>query len=156
VSAPVRADRLARYTELIERERETLEELAVRVAEGESLWEICEEWAVPYGRFAGWIAADPRRQDIYDGARSIRADALADEIVEIADDETIDHQKAAVRIKARQWVATKWGRERYGEQSTVTVAVVDVREALAAARGRVIAGHAVAVIEAPPSADDDL
>ena len=52
------SDRIARYAERIAQERETLEELAVRVAEGESLVEVCRAWDVPYGRIAAWVAAD--------------------------------------------------------------------------------------------------
>lgn len=116
------ADRMARYLALIERERETLEELAVRVAEGESLKAVCAAWDIPVGRFGAWLAADPRRRDIYEGARQLRADALADEILEIADGKAGsqgDHLRDALSIRARQWVASKWDRSRYGDSVVV-------------------------------------
>lgn len=112
-------DRVARYLALIERERETLEELAVRVAEGEGMVAVCRAWDIPHGRFAAWVAADARRQEIYEGARKLRADALADEMLEIADREGDDVQQKALEIRARQWVASKWDRGRYGDAMVV-------------------------------------
>jgi len=115
----VATDRVARYLAVIERERETLEELAVRVAEGESLAAVCKSWDIPAGRFGAWIASDPRRRDIYEGARQLRADALSDEVLEIADEKGEDHQRDALRIRARQWAASKWDRGRYGDSVVV-------------------------------------
>jgi hypothetical protein len=113
-------DRLARYVARIESERETLEELAVRVAEGESLADVCRAWDVPHGRFAGWIAADPARRDIYDGALRLRADAEAAEAVRIADKEGAENTAhASLRVRVRQWAASKWDRARYGESVQV-------------------------------------
>ena len=119
MSAPIKADRIARYLERIEAERDTMEELAVRIAEGESLKAICATWNIPLGRFAGWIASDPRRQDIYDGAKRLRADAVADELIAIADDGGADVAHAALRSKVRQWAASKWDRGRYGDSVVV-------------------------------------
>ncbi len=134
-------DKIARYVRMIESERETLTEMAERVASGETLVAICTGWDIPYGRFAAWLSADGRRSDVYEAARKIRADALADETLKIADDKNddVDHQLRALRIKARQWVAAKWDRDRYGEALDVRVAVVDVRGALEEARGRLVA-----------------
>jgi len=119
MSTPIKSDRIARYAALIERERETLEEFAVRIAEGESLAAICKAWDVPAGRLGAWIASDQRRQDIYEGARKLKADALADEMLEIADREGDDVQQKALEIRARQWVAARWDRARYGDAVVV-------------------------------------
>src|SRR5258708_22369667 len=111
----IMVDRIARYAALIERERETMEELAVRVAEGEGLKAICTAWDIPLGKFSSWIAEDPGRQDIYYWARRLRADALADEMLQIADRAGEDVQQNALEIGARQWVASKWDGARYGD-----------------------------------------
>jgi len=136
VSAPVRADRLARYTELIEAERETMEQLSLRIAEGESLAKICREWDVPYGRFAAWIADDPRRVEVLEGAMRIYTDALAYEALEIANtteegervkttdegtetvrEDMLGHRK--LKVDTRMRLMAKWNRGRYGDSVQV-------------------------------------
>jgi hypothetical protein len=136
VSAPVRADRLARYTELIEAELETMEELSLRIAEGESLAKICKEWDVPYGRFAAWIADDPSRKELLEGAMSIYTDTLAYEALEIADtpeegervkttdagtevvrEDMLGHRK--LKVDTRMRLMAKWNRSRYGDSVQV-------------------------------------
>ena len=123
----VTADRLARYVELIARERETMEELAIRVAGGETLPQVCAAWDVPYGRLAAWVASDTRRSDVYEGARRIRADAIAEDVIDISDGkrpvtdgEPLDHQRDALRVKARQWALRCWDPRRYGDRTEVT------------------------------------
>ncbi len=115
VGTPIRSDRIARYAALIEREAQTLEELAQRVAEGEALTDICAAWDVPYGRVRTWLSADARRLELYYAAQEFYADAMAAETVVIADGGGGDTAHAALRIRARQWVAARWARERYGD-----------------------------------------
>jgi hypothetical protein len=116
----VMSDRIARFTELIERERETMEELAQRVAVGETLVEVCLAWDVPYGRVMGWLVADAARREVYEGAQAFYADAIAAQTVRIADDEGGgNHLHSAQKIKARQWLAGKYARGRFGDAVVV-------------------------------------
>ena len=85
MSMPVRADRVARYLELIEREAETLEEMGQRVAEGEGLMAICAAWDVPYARVMGWLMADAKRYEVYRRALEVAAHAEVAEALVIAD-----------------------------------------------------------------------
>lgn len=115
----MKADRVARYAALIEAESATLEEMAQRVAEGETLAEVCAAWDVPYGRVRAWISADPRRLELYQAAQSFYADALAMETIAIADGGGGDTAHAALRNRARQWLAGKLDRARYGDSVVV-------------------------------------
>ena len=84
MSMPVRADRVARFLELIEHEAETLESLEQRIAEGEGLPAICKSWDVPYARVIGWLMADAKRYEVYCRALEVAAHALVAETVELA------------------------------------------------------------------------
>jgi hypothetical protein len=92
MSAPIKADRLARFNELIASEDSTLEELFQRMTctpEGgsrpESLSEVCAAWDVPYGRMLGWLMADADRYATYQRALEIAAHELVAQTLEIAD-----------------------------------------------------------------------
>lgn len=108
------ADRLVRYTQLIARS-DLMEEIAQRVAEGEPLASLCKAWDVPIGRVKAWLVSDLSRQDLYESAQRFYADAIAAETVVIADEGAADVSHANLRIKARQWLAGKWDRARYGD-----------------------------------------
>lgn len=132
-------DRIARFVELIApgRSAATMDELSQRVAEGETLDAVCQEWAVPYGRVSAWLAADPMRMSTYESALRLWADRLATETVALADDGGGDVQHARLRVDTRMKLVSKLDRTRFGERLDVTVAVVDVRGALEEARARV-------------------
>lgn len=115
MSQPVAQDRIARYVALIEREQETMTELAERVASQWTLEQVCAAWDVPFARMAAWIAADARRREMYEGAQAIAADGYANDTVLIADSGGGDTQHTKVRIAARQWIAARWDRGRYGD-----------------------------------------
>ncbi|SRR5258708_23386 len=136
MSSPIRADRVARYAALIEAEGATLEELAQRVADGDSLVAICKDWDVPYGRFASWVASDPARNDVYEGALRIYTDAMAfeardiadttqlgerrkttDEGTEVVEEDMLGHRK--LRVETRLKLMAKWHRARYGDSLVV-------------------------------------
>lgn len=108
-------DRIARYVALIEREGETMAEIAERVASRESLQDVCVAWEVPFARVAAWIASDARRRETYEAAQAIAADGYATETIKIADECGGDVQHGKAKIAARQWVASRWDRGRYGD-----------------------------------------
>ena len=74
----------------------------------------------------------------YSAAMEIRADLLADEIVEISDSGD-DPQKARNRIAARQWLAAKLKPRTYGERLEFSIQhSISVTEALTAAKARLL------------------
>ena len=68
----------------------------------------------------------------YQRAREMRADLDADDALTIADDETIDPQRARNMIEARKWRASKQYAKVYGDKldisSTQTISILDVRQ----------------------------
>lgn len=129
--AKKRPGRPSRYTEAIG------DEICERLANGESLKGICSEGLLPSMRTVlRWLADDEnegfRRK--YAHAREAQADALADEMLEIADDATNDWmlrnregheswelngehiQRSRLRLDARKWLASKLAPKKYGDK----------------------------------------
>lgn len=77
-------DRVARYLDLIQAP-ETLEVIGQRLADGETLMEVCRAWDVPYGRVMTWLMADGPRFEIYKRALEVAAHKHVSETVEIAE-----------------------------------------------------------------------
>ena len=117
-----------------------IEEMVARVCEGERLKEICKSKGWPYSVVARWVAGTPEVFRMYEQALMLAADDMAQETVPISDGAT--PETAAVdglRIKARQWAASKLYRDRYGSHSQVTVTHEEgLGERLRRARERVI------------------
>ena len=127
-----------------------------RLSDGESLRTICAEDGMPHrATVFRWIAVNDIFRDQYARAREEQAEAMADEIVSIADEgehkvlegdggTIVVYDSTAVarnrlRIDARKWVASKLKPKKYGEKldlshagqidSHITVAFVESSEA---------------------------
>lgn len=108
-----------------------------RIADGESLRDICKESDKPNkGTFFRWIANDPKLCDQYAKAREAQAEFMADEILNIADDGSNDWifqngddearekyklngeaiARSRLRVDARKWVASKLLPKKYGDK----------------------------------------
>ena len=105
-----------------------------RMAEGESLRAVCRDPAMPdKATVLRWLADKDKAEfrDQYAHARDMRADALFDEALEIADDaagdwtedgngnEVLDHehvQRSRLRVDTRKWAAGKLAPKRYGDK----------------------------------------
>lgn len=120
---------LARFNEVAENPS-TMPILVQRLSEGETLKDIAREWEIPYGRLAQWVIEDRERSEQYNVALKVWADALAQECVAIADEQSMvekrdggafdpDVPRDKLRIDTRLRLAGKWDRHRYGEQTKV-------------------------------------
>lgn len=84
------------------------------------------------------VEENPIRARAYAYAQQVRAEILADEVIEIADEEQ-DSQKARNRIDARKWYASKMQPQKYGDRIDLNVTnTVDLTAALAEAKRRVL------------------
>lgn len=102
--------RLASFTQ------EIADTICTRIADGESLRAICRDDAMPCtSTVCKWLAERDDFSERYARAREAQADALADEIVDIAD-RADDPNKARVQIDARKWMAGKLRPKKYGEK----------------------------------------
>lgn len=115
-----------------------------RIADGESLRTICDDDAMPgKSTVFRWLAANEPFRDQYTRAREAQADALFDDVLDIADDARNDWmvrrgeedagwvangehiQRSKLRIDARKWMAGKLRPKVYGEKQTHEVSGVD-------------------------------
>lgn len=108
---------------------EELERVIERMCEGESLRQICADPAMPsVGGVLNYAmlrrgADDPfvqRFAEAYSLAKEIRAEAWADEIVDIADMTEADRDHVAkdkLRIESRKWLLSKLLDRQYGDKS---------------------------------------
>lgn len=123
-----------------ERER-ACEEILAWVASGKSLRSICdkrEPGIPPHPTFILWCNNDPELASRYDRALMTRADVLAEEILEIADDARNDWmekqgdqpgyelngehvQRSKLRVDARKWVAASMHPKKYGANASVNL-----------------------------------
>ncbi len=105
-----------------------------RLAEGESLRAICADKAVPaISTVMGWLFDGNHNEfsEQYARAREAQAEIRADEIVDIADDDSNDFtadkdgklvansehiQRSRLRVDARKWIAAKLLPKRYGDK----------------------------------------
>lgn len=115
-------------------------EICERIACGEPLTKITKTPGMPsYATVQRWLSEESefqeKFQEIYARARSDQADTLADEIIEIADNDKgdyriaygkdgkpfvkVDHEnvhRSKLRVDARKWIASKLKPKRYGER----------------------------------------
>ncbi len=110
-----------------------------RIADGESLRRICDDEAMPSKSTVFEWLADERYEAFrtkYARAREAQADALFDEMIDIADDGRNDWmekknsegditgwqengeslRRSDMRIKTRQWMASKLQPKKYGDK----------------------------------------
>lgn len=95
------------------------------LSEGISLRTICLDPEMP-GKTTvfRWLAANKEFRDQYARARECQADAIADEILNIAD-EAEDAAKARVQIDARKWLAGKLRPKVYGDKVSQEITGAD-------------------------------
>lgn len=119
--------------------QEVFDTICERLADGESLRTICGDADMPSKTSVfRWLAADKALSDQYARAREAQADAIFDEILDIADDARNDWmardgeddrggyalngehiQRSKVRIDARKWMAGKLRPKVYGEKQEI-------------------------------------
>lgn len=63
-----------------------------------------------------WLRERESFCDQYARAKRESADAMADDIQAIADDERLDHNSRRVRVDARKWLASKLKPKVYGDK----------------------------------------
>jgi len=96
---------------------ETAAIICERIANGESLRSICADSSMPCtSTVCRWLAASEDFQRAMSCAREMQADTLAEEILEIADNEAEDPQSRRVRVDARKWYASKLRPQKYGDR----------------------------------------
>lgn len=89
-----------------------------KLADGQSLRSICREDEMPAtSTVCKWLSLLPAFAEQYARAREMQADALADEITDIADNIEGDPQRDRLRVDARKWAASKLKPRKYGDKT---------------------------------------
>jgi hypothetical protein len=104
-----------------------LDLICEQIADGKSLRSICSQEGMPVKyTVLRWLQADPAFAERYAQARVQAADALAEELQDLADQAIREPEKAnaiRVAIDAKKWIASKLRPKAYGdriEQHVVT------------------------------------
>ncbi len=121
------------------------------IAAGSSLSRALENQGMPsYVQAWRMIKADARLEEAYQRAVEQRADRLAEEIIELADEPFPGHlnpalagawaQQKRLQVDARKWVTSKLKPKTYGDKLDVTVLEkrISVIDALEQAQARVL------------------
>ncbi len=105
--------------------------ILAEVADGAGLIKSIRAAGMGLDRFYAWLEASPENQDKYARASKLRADAMFEEILEIADDgrrdytetadgrEVPDHdhiQRSKLRVDSRKWMLAKMMPKKYGDK----------------------------------------
>jgi hypothetical protein len=119
-------------------QQENVTAILEAIAAGASLTKACQKLGIPWKTVWNWRTRHPDFRAAYDRAVEERAHAQAEEVLDIADDDTRDvierkgkdgaaHlvqntvrvQRDRLRIQARQWSMGKALPERYGDLKTI-------------------------------------
>lgn len=102
---------------------ELAQEICERIAQGESLKHITDQEDMPTRKTVHtWLLSSDRKEFLhnYEAAREMQADVYADEMDDIARDETIDTQRARLIIDTRKWTSSKLKPKKYGDKVDLT------------------------------------
>jgi hypothetical protein len=100
------------------------------VSNGRPLSELLAAYHTPINTsmFRAWVYKDASRKNAWLTAKAIGAEAVEDEMLQIADGLTSseDIQRSKLRIETRKWLMGVWNRKKYGdikhvETTTTTV-----------------------------------
>ncbi len=92
-------------------------EIMGRIAEGMSLKRTCEPAHLPcIATVYTWFKTQAGFLEAYMRAKEDAADAMAEEILDIADDTLEDVQRSRLKVDARKWIAAKLKPKKYGDR----------------------------------------
>lgn len=94
--------------------------ICAEMAAGRSLRSICKDKGMPdKATVFRWLAKHEAFRDQYTRAQEDRAVAMSEDILEIADDEGADVQRARLRVDTRKWLMSKMAPKKYGDKQEI-------------------------------------
>jgi len=116
---------------------ETFDLICNRIKQGESLRSVLRDENMPSSQtFYIWIEEDVKKSKRYAYVCEQRADSIFEEIIEIADETSLDKkiieggieltnheaiQRSRLRIDARKWMLGKLNPTKYGDKTNLTI-----------------------------------
>lgn len=106
---------------------EVAEDICALLADGESLRSICKRQGMPNkATVFRWLRVHEEFRDQYAKATDSRADAVFEEMLDIADDaakESAAVAKARLQIDTRKWVLSRMNPKKFGDKVTQDIDV---------------------------------
>lgn len=111
-------------------------EICQRIMLGESVRRICMDEHTPaQSTVFEWLVSKPHFRAAYNMAKTLLAETLAEEVLEISDDDSGDFvkgedgaqfdsqhvQRAKLRVDSRKWLAAKLSPKRYGDTASLRI-----------------------------------
>lgn len=101
---------------------EVADDICSLLASGESLLKVCKRPGMPdKSTVFRWLAAHEEFRDKYANATDARADALFEEMFEIADEvipDSAEVAKARLQVDTRKWALARMNPRKYGDKVT--------------------------------------
>lgn len=99
--------------------QEMADHICSEMASGRSLRSICDDEGMPERRTVfRWLSKNDEFRHQYARAQEDRAAALAEDILEIADEGSEgDTQRAKLRVDTRKWLMSKMAPKKYGDRT---------------------------------------
>lgn len=101
---------------------EVADDICALIADGESLRSVCKRKGMPNTtKVMRWLRENPDFREQYAKAMESRADAVFEELFDIADDvaeEAAAISKAKLRIDTRKWALSRMSPKKYGDKIT--------------------------------------
>jgi len=135
---------------------ELVSEFIGRLCTGESVRTICKSDDMPDpATIFKWLASKPEFCEQYAKAKELAAEALAEDIFDIADDNALDYvdgpdgqlrvnndaiQRAKLRVDVRKWYLSKIMPKKYGDKQQLEVAGKDGKPIETVSVIRIVAG----------------
>jgi hypothetical protein len=97
--------------------QELADVICAQLSDGKSLRSICRQESMPSTTtIFNWLRTNEPFLEQYARAKEESADALADDMLEIADDLSEEAQSRRVRVDTRKWIASKLKPKKYGDK----------------------------------------
>ena len=91
------------------------------IIEGKSLHKISKIKGMPTTTtIMKWLGDNPAFAAQYTRAKEEQADTIFDQMLDIADDKTLDAHDRRVRVDTRKWVLGKMKPKKYGDKQHLT------------------------------------
>ena len=101
--------------------QDTADAICQALAEGKALTKICKQDGMPsYMTVYKWKRENPAFAEDFAHAREDQADTYFDEVMEIADDKSLEPHDRRVRIDTRLKVAARLKPKKYGDKQHLT------------------------------------
>lgn len=105
---------------------ELADEICKRIAAPMSLTKVCKAADMPgMSSVFEWLRQYPEFKESYAHATAERAEAQGEEMLDIAEDKTIEPKRARLMIDTRKWLMSKTNPKKYGDRVTTELTGAD-------------------------------